>query len=81
MVLATTPTSVRQLAAARRYIPAGVPLLKRIAAQGATMSARWAATFLSTVNGPQRALPQIVKVAPCHGGAAAKCSGTAAFSC
>ena len=33
MVLAVTPASVRELAAERRYIPAIVPLLKRIAAQ------------------------------------------------
>jgi len=33
MVLAHTPASVRQLAARRRYIPANVPLLKRVAAQ------------------------------------------------
>ncbi|MFX4083484.1 S26 family signal peptidase [Sphingobium yanoikuyae] len=33
MVLARTPASVRQLAATRRYIPANVPLLKRIAAR------------------------------------------------
>lgn len=34
MVLAHTPDSVRLLAAERYYIPANVPLLKRIAAQG-----------------------------------------------
>ncbi len=34
MVLAHTPDYVRQLAASRRYIPANVPLVKRIAAQG-----------------------------------------------
>lgn len=34
MVLARTPEAVRQLAAERRYIPANVPLLKRIAAEG-----------------------------------------------
>lgn len=33
MVLAHTPSSVRKLAADRHYIPANVPLLKRIAAQ------------------------------------------------
>jgi conjugative transfer signal peptidase TraF len=33
MVLAWTPESVRQLAASRRYRPANVPLLKRIAAR------------------------------------------------
>lgn len=33
MVLAWTPESVRQLAASRRYLPANVPLLKRIAAR------------------------------------------------
>jgi len=33
MVLATTPASVRQLAARRHYLPANVPLLKRIAAR------------------------------------------------
>lgn len=32
MVLAKTPASVRSLAAARHYIPATVPLLKRVAA-------------------------------------------------
>jgi conjugative transfer signal peptidase TraF len=32
MVLARTPASVRALAAARRYIPSNVPLIKRIAA-------------------------------------------------
>lgn len=34
MVLAHTPDSVRELAASRHYIPANVPLVKRIAAQG-----------------------------------------------
>lgn len=33
MVLARTPDNVRQLAAARHYLPADVPLLKRIAAR------------------------------------------------
>jgi len=33
MVLAHTPEAVRQLAAIRRYIPANVPLLKRVAAR------------------------------------------------
>ncbi|MET4898732.1 S26 family signal peptidase [Sphingomonadaceae bacterium jetA1] len=33
MVLATTPDAVRQLAAQRHYLPANVPLLKRIAAR------------------------------------------------
>lgn len=33
MVLARTPRSVRTLAAKRRYLPANVPLLKRIAAE------------------------------------------------
>lgn len=33
MVLARTPASVRSLAAARRYVPANVPLVKRIAAR------------------------------------------------
>jgi len=33
MVLARTPRSVRRLAAARHYLPANVPLLKRIAAR------------------------------------------------
>lgn len=33
MVLATTPASVRQLAAQRHYLPANVPLLKRVAAR------------------------------------------------
>lgn len=33
MVLARTPRRVRALAAARRYLPANVPLLKRIAAE------------------------------------------------
>lgn len=33
MVLVTTPDSVRQLAAQRRYLPANVPLLKRVAAR------------------------------------------------
>lgn len=33
MVLATTPAAVRQLAAQRHYLPANVPLLKRIAAR------------------------------------------------
>ncbi len=33
MVLATTPASVRQLAARRHYLPANVPLLKRIVAR------------------------------------------------
>lgn len=33
MVLATTPSSVRQLAAQRHYLPANVPLLKRVAAR------------------------------------------------
>jgi len=33
MVLARTPASVRQLAARRHYLPANVPLLKRIAAR------------------------------------------------
>lgn len=33
MVLAHTPASVRDLAAARRYVPANVPLVKRIAAR------------------------------------------------
>lgn len=33
MVLARTPDSVRRLAAARHYLPANVPLLKRIAAR------------------------------------------------
>lgn len=31
MVIARTPTSVRALAASRRYIPANVPLVKRVA--------------------------------------------------
>lgn len=34
MVLTHTPGNVRRLAAHRRYIPANVPLMKRIAAQG-----------------------------------------------
>lgn len=34
MVLARTPEAVRELAAERRYIPANVPLLKRIVARG-----------------------------------------------
>lgn len=33
MVLATTPVSVRQLTARRHYLPANVPLLKRVAAR------------------------------------------------
>jgi conjugative transfer signal peptidase TraF len=33
LVLVRTPDAVRELAAIRRYIPAGVPLVKRIAAQ------------------------------------------------
>jgi type IV secretory pathway protease TraF len=33
MVLAVTPASVRQLAAQRHYLPANVPLLKRVAAR------------------------------------------------
>lgn len=33
MVLATTPASVRQLAAQRHYLPANVPLIKRVAAR------------------------------------------------
>ncbi|EIZ77987.1 peptidase S26 conserved region [Novosphingobium sp. Rr 2-17] len=33
MVLANTPETVRQLAARRRYVPANVPLVKRIAAR------------------------------------------------
>lgn len=41
MVLAWTPASVRALAAARRYIPSNVPLIKRIAAgPGDTVCAR-----------------------------------------
>ncbi len=41
MVLAWTPASVRALAAARRYIPSNVPLIKRIAAgAGDTVCAR-----------------------------------------
>lgn len=34
MVLAHTPTSVRHLAAERHYLPANVPLLKRVVASG-----------------------------------------------
>lgn len=51
MVLATTPASVRQLAAQRHYLPANVPLLKRVAArdgdevcalgQGIFVNGRW----------------------------------------
>lgn len=33
MVLATTPATVRRLAAQRHYLPANVPLLKRVAAR------------------------------------------------
>ncbi|MBV9510945.1 MAG: S26 family signal peptidase [Caulobacteraceae bacterium] len=34
LVAARTPASVRRLAAARRYLPEGVPLVKRVAAAG-----------------------------------------------
>lgn len=38
MVLARSPRSVRTMAAKRRYLPANVPLLKRIATHGAVRS-------------------------------------------
>lgn len=57
MVLARTPDSVRPLAAARHYIPANVPLLKRIAAESGDdvcalgydifVNGQWVATRLS----------------------------------
>ena len=66
MVLAWTPASVRTLAAARRYIPSNVPLIKRIAAgPGDTVCARGFAIFIDgrqvarrrLTDGRGRALP------------------------
>jgi conjugative transfer signal peptidase TraF len=54
MVVAWPPSSVRALAAARGYLPSGVPLVKRVAAaQGDTACAAGAAIF---VNGRLEAL-------------------------
>ncbi len=48
MVLARTPDSVRALAARRHYLPANVPLLKRVVAQGGdTVCALGPAVFVN----------------------------------
>jgi len=57
MVLAWTPASVRALAAARRYIPSNVPLIKRIAAgPGDTICARGFGIFIDGRHVAQRRL-------------------------
>jgi len=54
MVIARTPAAVRHLAAARRYVPANVPLVKRVA--GVVGDRVCAAGTLLSVNGRQVAV-------------------------
>ncbi|WBO24415.1 S24/S26 family peptidase [Sphingomonas abietis] len=65
MALVRTPDGVRQFAANRHYVPAGVPLLKRVAATDGALRASGSTRAEPVVPGAHHLRPLLAKLAIC----------------